>query len=148
MSLPRVGWMISEGPFQPKPSYDLWQALASEQEEVASQGLVLRPVLLDHEAHTHATAPSDPTGVVALPSSGRCWSCGIFLKGKGVFSLHGSLVTLTFKNKRRLQHSPAPGVSPKCKTSPQGTSGLCFSYQGTTLRPFHHLYSALLLKMI
>ena len=102
--------MIFEGPFQPKPSYDLWQALASEQEEVAVQGLVFTRAFLDWEARMRAVASSDPPGAAVLPSSGRCCSYSIFLKGKSIFYLHGSLVTSTFKNKQRLQHSPARDV--------------------------------------
>lgn len=102
--------MILEDPFQPKPSFYLQQALASEQEEVAVQGLVFTHALLDREARTCAMASPDPPGAAVLPSSGRCCSYGIFLKGESIFAFHRSPVTSTFKNKQRLQHSPARDV--------------------------------------
>jgi len=101
--------MIFKGRFQPKPSYDLWQAVASEQEEVAVQVLVSTHALLDQEAPNMQWPPDLPEAALLL-SCGRCCSYDIFLKGKGIFSLHGSLVTSTFKNKQRLQHSPARAV--------------------------------------
>lgn len=83
------------------------QAPATKQEKVELRALLFACALLHLDAWG---SPPGPLGAAVLPPSGRCCSYGIFLKGKSIFSLRGSPVTSTFKNKQRLQHSPARDV--------------------------------------